>query len=571
MKLRKVRAASTVALVVLSLVGSKAQGQSGANPQRLAAVQTQLSQVKKLLGQLPETQRRLLSSGAQNMLQIAERFDQVAQGLESPQVFPVSSNAPTTLSPGPVPVSNQSTDFLFSVLAGFTQSETSTAWCGSNIVVGFNDSGSFYESLLFGSGGVSFSGAAFSTDGGFTFRDVGFVNPGPNPFNFLGGDPVVNCISRSTFYYTQIFSTGTPIPFAPLAAVSFSKSMDGGATWADPVPAVAKDGFTHFLDKDWSAVDPANRKNVYVTYTDIEFSSTSCPMATRYAIELVHSANGGLTWGAPTVVDQFCSAPPSFPLVQGSQVAVDSDGTVYVAWEAFPSGSTARTREMRIAKSKNAGATFKPFVKIDDITPVGDGFALQGGLRNNEFPTLAIDRSGRATDGTLYVAWNDGRNLKVPDQESPTGFYGYADILLSGSSDGGKTWSPAVRVNTDPIALSNGRGTDQFQPGVAVDRTGTVGACWYDRSGDPMNYMIGRTCGVSKNRGSIWSNTPATSSIWPPIHAADAIVNPYYLGDYDQLSSDFTNTNSGFGGAYGNVSTSGVFVPNQDVFFVLVP
>ena len=66
-------------------------------------------------------------------------------------------SADPTAEPAAVsfPISNPSTDFLFSLMAGFTQSETSTAWCGNHVVVGFNDSGSFFESLLFGPGGAS--------------------------------------------------------------------------------------------------------------------------------------------------------------------------------------------------------------------------------------------------------------------------------------------------------------------------------------------------------------------------------------------------------------------------------
>jgi hypothetical protein len=39
----------------------------------------------------------------------------------------------TTADPAAVtfPISNPSADFLFSIMAGLTQSETSTAWCGN--------------------------------------------------------------------------------------------------------------------------------------------------------------------------------------------------------------------------------------------------------------------------------------------------------------------------------------------------------------------------------------------------------------------------------------------------------
>src|SRR5205823_8930544 len=125
---------------------------------------------------------------------------------------------------GPISVNDPSTDLLFSVLEGMTQSETSTAWCGSGVVVGFNDSGSFFETMLFGPGGISFSGAGASTNGGSSFTDIGFINPGPNPATFLGGDPVVNCTNASTFYYSQLAMSFDPTTFTSISGVTVSQS-----------------------------------------------------------------------------------------------------------------------------------------------------------------------------------------------------------------------------------------------------------------------------------------------------------------------------------------------------------
>ena len=64
---------------------------------------------------------------------------------------------------------------------------------------------------------------------------------------------------------------------------------------------MAKDGFTHSLDKPWFTVDPSNAMQLYVTYTDFDFSfpnpgpGVSCPNDARYAIELVSSSDGGST------------------------------------------------------------------------------------------------------------------------------------------------------------------------------------------------------------------------------------------------------------------------------------
>jgi hypothetical protein len=539
-------------------------------PERLAGIRARMEHSKTFFQKMPaEAQRKMLSAAALNYLQIVNNADKLdkmmpdepASKLEQPQtaLLPASGHGDV------VPVSNPATDFLLSVLGGFTQSETSTAWCGNNLTVGFNDSGSFIESMLFGPGGLSFSGAAYSTDQGGSFHDTGFVNPGPNPANFLLGDPVVKCVNGSTFYYAQIFLTADSMGH-PLSAVALSTSTDGGATFADPVAAVTKDGSTHFLDKNWFTVDPTNPKRLFVTYTDFDSSGTVCPpnpLSPRVAIEMVSSHDGGVSFGAPVVLAEVCSTPPNFPFVQGSQVSVGPSGEVYVAWESYP---TFLTREIDVRKSLNHGASFKHSVKVDHVSCVGDCFALQGGLRAFlDLQGLTVDNSDTATKGNVYVSWHDGRNFHVTDLESPNGVYGYADALISRSSDGGATWSAAVRVNNNPISLSNGRGTDQYMPSVAVDHTGRVGVCFYDRRLDSFNYRFDRFCATSTNAGKTWTNARQTTASSSPIHATDGFINPFYLGDYDGLASDFDKANAGFIGAFQIINSTGVFVPNPDV------
>jgi hypothetical protein len=555
-----------VSLVVL-LFGSLAEGQ--VSPQSLEIIRSRLHQAKIFFDKMPETRRQVLSGAAQNLIHLANVSEHGRLGEIFNRPAPLRKASAGTSAPGGViAVSDPSNDFAFSLQTGFTQSETSTAWCGSHVTVGFNDSGSIPESIFSGPGGVSGSGVALSTDFGHHFQDLGFVNPGSNPANILAGDPVLGCADAGTFHYAQLFETADSMG-NPLTDIAVSTSSDGGATWADPVAAVSKDGFTHFLDKDWMAVDPSNANRLFVTYTDFDFSGIVCPGAERVAIELVSSTDGGTTWSAPVVVDEVCSVPPSFPFVQGSQVALGPSGEVYVAWEFF---SDFFTRELHIRKSTDHGVSFTPFVKIDNVTCVGDCETVQGLFRTFlDLGSLVVDRSGTATNGNVYVVWHDGRNLNVPSF-TISGFYGYADVLLRRSTDGGATWQAPVRVNNNREPLHSGRGTDQYQPGLAVDNTGGIGACWYDRRLDPLNYQIDRFCGVSTDAGATWTNTRQSSPSWSPIHATDFEIDTLYMGDYDGLTSDFTKSTPGFIGAFQMMNTRGglagnsILVPNPDVF-----
>ena len=88
------------------------------------------------------------------------------------------------------------------------------------------------------------------------------------------------------------------------------------------------------------------------------------------------------------------------------------------------------------------------------------------------------------------------------------------DIVLIRSTDGGRTWSPKVRVNHDAA------GHDQSMPNVAVDERGAVYVAWYDRRdaayGDSVNAYaaVSRDGGVTfgpdmrlSSRSSAWVGT----------------------------------------------------------------
>jgi Neuraminidase (sialidase) len=194
--------------------------------------------------------------------------------------------------------------------------------------------------------------------------------------------------------------------------------------------------------------------------------------------------------------------------------------------------------------------------------PTGDGVVLQGGFRNNEFPSLAVDRSSGPSRGTIYVTWADGRNNMVPDV-SLEGFmdtYNYPDAMMSKSHDQGRTWSSPVTISPQPASFK-GVGRDQFLPAVAVDKDGEVAVCYYDRRADPKNNLIDRFCSTSNNGGTTWTESRETPRSWAPEIATDILLIPNYMGDYDGVTSDFLLANDGFVGAY-QIMTDG----NPDVF-----
>jgi hypothetical protein len=152
---------------------------------------------------------------------------------------------------------------------------------------------------------------------------------------------------------------------------------------------------------------------------------------------MVTSTDGGLTWGS------LHSA--NGPLGLGGQPVSLPNGTVVVPY-------TANYSAVYAARSSDGGNTWSTsFVGSQNR-------AGNQGMRSPPMPTAEVDSSGR-----VYVAWSDcafesGCNAN--------------DIVMTSSTDG-VSWTPVVRIPTDPL----NSGVDHFIPGLAVDRsTGGSGA-----------------------------------------------------------------------------------------------
>jgi hypothetical protein len=208
--------------------------------------------------------------------------------------------------------------------------------------------------------------------------------------------------------------------------------------------------------------------------------------------------NGGVTWSHPVVAMQVCGTG----LVQGSQIAVSSNGVLYISWLNLGTNFPLGPHSIQIARYSH-GTLSAPVTVEGSIQPGGDSYYLQGEFRDFLDMSMAIDHSGTASDGAIYITWADGRDKTVPDPLAIQGYYAYDDILLRASYDGGRTWgSGPVKVNGD-IQPRLGSGHDHYQSGIAVDKRGFVGLCWYDRRADAENFAIRRHCGESSNQGLI--------------------------------------------------------------------
>src|ERR1700730_14819708 len=397
-----------------------------------------------------------------------------------------------------------------------TQSETSVAVHGQNVVVGFNDS---QTALLFLTAGGHLSGYAYSTNGGQSFTDGNQLPNRPGEINL--GDPWLGSDRAGNFYYANLV-----INIDPFTGYSYdvgvAKSTDGGKTFSSPVKADTQPEAASFYsaDKDALAIgrDPsaASRDNVYVAWDDFLFDRTT--FTAKNGLPVAHSYDGGKTYQvvyANQLVQPTFGC--SFSQYIGANPVVDPrNGTLYVATEkivqnndtcTFPPPPVAFSEV--IFRSTDGGQTFGPETTVSDVTsstPTGLFKLGENQSRSNlEFPSTAI-----APAGNLHVTWNDGRS-------------GNSHVLLSNSTDGGLTW-------TAPIAVTSGA-NDEMQPSLSADGSG-LHDLYYKRNADnTLDVVVAN----SSNGGATWSYKRVTSQSLPGLFTLpqlDPALATAYMGDY---------------------------------------
>ena len=438
-----------------------------------------------------------LSGMAQTLLGI--KFGNIA----APRALQPADNAaalsgeapPVDVIPTNVLVNNPAVDATIQD----TQSETSIVLgSGSVVLVGYNDSGSFI-------GTAQFTGWSRSTDGGLTFTDMGKL---PLSANGDAGDPV---LARDT--------TSGKIYFATLAfsgsAIQVFRSTDNGATFTAPVNAAP--GTSGFQDKCWITVDNfpgPGQGNVYVVFRDFGPGN---------AIKLTKSTDGGATY-APSGGTVIASGSPVN--VQGAFVTVGPDHSVYVIY--FDQNSLPET--IKVRRSTDLGVTFGAPVTVSTLngSAINGDLSLNGGFRSNSFPHATVN----PVNGDVYVVYNTCTSSPC------TAAADHADAFFRRSTDHGATWSAAIKVNDD------GTTRDQFMPTIGVTPDGAnVLVTWYDRRNSPTNTLIDRFASIGVVSGgsiSFGANFQITSASFPVAIGMDPVVNPTYMGDYDQAVADST-------------------------------
>lgn len=386
-------------------------------------------------------------------------------------------------------VNDQSQD----TTASDTQSETGMILGTSNIIVGYNDSGSFAS-------GAHFTGASYSSNGGTSFVDIGHL---PDSGEGDAGDPALARDNTTGRVYL------TTLGFNTFTVLQIFRSDDDGVTWQAPVSCCFQTG-NEFQDKEWIVVDNAaggGQGNVYIAWRSF-----------GDGIYFVKSTDHGDTWSTPLRV----ASQGNFN-VQGAFVMTGPNHEIYVAY--LDNQSQDSNNHIKIVKSTDQGATFSSAVTVANLmtTSVNGDLGLSPGFRSNTFPHAVVNQA----NGHIYVTWNDD----VPGADT-------SDIFYSASTDGGATWSAA----TDITDLFDSGTNDDWQPTIAITPGGAQAFIgWYDRELDPSNSLIDWFGAVATVGNGVLNFLPQqriSNTSFPPAFGQDPVVNTVYMGDYDTAVAD---------------------------------
>jgi hypothetical protein len=354
-----------------------------------------------------------------------------------------------------------------------------------------------YQQDRYHGGGARGIVAATSTDGGQTWRKA------PLPVSACAGSA-----ARQAPFASDPWAAVGPdgrIYVSTLSdVVSVTTSADWGRSWSTPVLLRGQYGLT---DKEAVTADPRKRGWAYITWSD--YQQTNPPGTTSDQVVSV-TRDGGRSWSTPVVVVRHKQAAGG----ENGQIVVDPrNGWLYLftTWIRNGFATPARPAWYLVSRSDDGGRHWSAARRFAAGAPANSG-AGPVVRTSPQVPSFAID--GR---GALYAVWQDARPTNGAREQ----------ILLTRSTDGGRTWSAPTRISR----LSNGR---SIIPVIAARGNGSIAVLYLALGAGSANgrYRIAR----SSDGGRHVTDAPVSSGFSitdaPDITPFPLVPGGHFVGDY---------------------------------------
>ena len=260
-----------------------------------------------------------------------------------------------------------------------------------------------------------------------------------------------------------------------------------------------------FNDKESITADPTDATLVYAVWDRLTPDDRGPAMLAR-------STDGGLSWETASVLFD----PGVHLQTLNNQIVVLPDGTLVNFFTQFDFSGKFAVVTLQVVRSTDKGMSWSAPFTVSPVLSVGT-FDPATGVPIRDGSNLGSIAVG--PHGELAATWQDVRF-------SVSGFDG---IAFSRSLDGGLSWSIPVGINAVPSVAA-------FEPTVAYRSDGTVGVSYFDFRGAPAtvsslptNYWL-----THSGDGIVWRESPVTAS-FDLATAPNALG--LFLGDYQALGS----------------------------------
>lgn len=201
--------------------------------------------------------------------------------------------------------------------------------------------------------------------------------------------------------------------------ICVASSTDGGTSFGEPVVAIDNKGEAKGGMQRGPRIGVDKKGNLFVT-APLNFDEAE--KSKRYPTQelwVVRSTDGGKTWSKPAQVNEVSKkAPESL-----HWMVVSPEGDAHVAWLDMRDG---KPREQHLY-----------YAKVGSDGKVGKNLRIAGPVCECCAPGMAIDDKGNP----FVIVREGGKKNRA--------------ILVTRSSNGGKSWSAPAAVNTGPTSLDN--------------------------------------------------------------------------------------------------------------------
>ncbi len=241
-----------------------------------------------------------------------------------------------------------------------------------------------------------------------------------------------------------------------VGGVFIRKSEDGGLSWQQQVKVIDMDAdpAKKPIDRPWLAIDTSDgvyQGNIYVSTMNAKGAQA------QFHPYLSHSLDDGQTWQPWRYVDGPGWYSGSLIMQPMPTPIISSQGGISIIYPSWVFGQNFLPQYL-LANSTDGGDTFNYSAVFESGQGVNDSLAKKGYLL----------KSNPVNPQNMVFVYLSKQ-------------FGDADVFLVETTDGGNSWSDALRLNDDEIA--SGKMQDMLW--ASYDFDGDLIVCWRDRRNSP--------------------------------------------------------------------------------------